>query len=104
MLSIFAVLSTLAWGTSGCGAGLSSQRELRTEAGSCEVTCDHYEHCKGTRDAARESSCLAECRSIFSEDGRTDGDSLRGLEELSCRQLLSFIEGSGSRPPGSPEN
>ncbi|MCP4444946.1 MAG: hypothetical protein GY811_06315 [Myxococcales bacterium] len=94
----------LAASSFACGPGLANSRRGNGETvGSCEVACDHYEYCKGTPDAAREQACLTECRTIFSEDGVVDGDSLAQLEELNCRQLLSFIEGSGSRPPGSPE-
>ena len=88
---------------SACGGHLASRGDLESENGSCEVACDHYEYCKETRDPAREQACLSECRTIFSEDGKVDGDSLRQLEELSCRQLLSFIEGTGARPPGSSD-
>lgn len=95
------VFATLA--LTACGAGLGPQRDLRSEHGSCEVACDHYEYCKGAPDPNREQACLSDCRTIFSEDGHVDGASLHELEGLSCRQLLSFIEGPGSRPPGSAQ-
>lgn len=84
-----------------CGAGMAPRRDLRSEPGTCEIACDHYEYCKGAPDAQREQACLTDCRTIFSEDGHVDGDSLRQLEELSCSQLLSFIEGPDARAPGS---
>ncbi len=82
----------------GCGGGQNSHRSFRTEAGSCEVTCDHYERCKGTPDSTREQICLSECRNIFTEDGHVDRDSLLELQQLTCSQLLAFIEGSNARP------
>lgn len=84
-----------------CGPAIPRHSQAYEEPGTCEIACDHYEYCKGTPDPDREQACIAECRIIFSEDGHVDGDSLRALEELSCRQLLSFIEGSDARPPGS---
>mgnify|MGYP003631636259 CR=1 FL=1 len=102
VLAQLAVLALLC--IASCGGQMATHnRAPPSEVGSCEVACEHYEYCKGAHDAARENACLSECRNIFSEDGQVDGDSLRQLEGLSCRQLLSFIEGSGERPPGSPE-
>ncbi len=85
------------------GAGLATKAELEGKTGSCEVACEHYEYCKGEDDPQRETSCVRECRNIFSEDGTVDVESLYRLESLSCRQLLLFIEGTGARPTGSPE-
>lgn len=72
--------------------------------GTCEIACEHYEYCKGERDPDREQVCVSECRTIFSEDGELDGAALHQLEELSCRQLLSFIEGRTRRALGSGDS
>ena len=65
----------------------------RANRGTCEATCTTYEFCKGSNNESRHQSCVAECRSIFSEDGKIDESALLNLQRLDCPDLLAFIEG-----------
>lgn len=76
---------------------------LRTQHATCEATCDYYQYCRGDRSERRYDACMADCRNIFSEDGEFDRNSLIGLQQLSCKDLLSYIEGEDRRPLDAPE-
>lgn len=76
---------------------------LRTQHATCEATCDYYQYCRGDQNQRRYDACIADCRSIFSEDGEFDRNSLIDLQQLDCKDLLSYIEGDERRPLGTPE-
>ena len=73
---------------------------VRASQGSCEATCDTYAYCKGDHDEGRERVCIAECRGIFSEDGKMDEAALLNLQALDCSNFLAFVEGQSNRAIG----
>jgi len=90
MAARFAIFCTLLM-LSSCTKPLPSR--VRSSRGTCETTCATYDYCKGNTDETRTRICVAECRSIFSEDGRVDEQALLNLQRLDRPDLLAFIEG-----------
>ena len=90
-LSIIGLLVVLIAGLSCSHNGRPTR--LRTHYGTCEATCQYYDHCKGSSNEERHNICVAECRNIFSEDGVMDKDALLQLQRLECAELLAYIDG-----------
>lgn len=87
-----------------CGAQQRSYVGPERVTGTCSGACQHYVHCKSNDSDALYDACVAECRGIFIDDGVRDRGSLRGLERLSCVEMVSFVEGkNGHEPDGARE-
>lgn len=95
VLVLFALLVA-----AGCGAQSRAYVGPDRVTGTCPGACEHYVRCKSDDSQALYQACVAECRNIFTEDGVRDRGSLRGLERLTCVEMVSFVEGEVGREPG----
>lgn len=68
---------------------------LRSDLGSCESLCEYYGYCHSVADKSPVSQreCVLECRSVFSEDGEFEEESIAKLQGLVCSELLSYMDG-----------
>jgi len=72
-------------------------RHRRTSelTGTCDGACRHYVECKNDGTAGPFQRCVAECREIFTYNGKTDQDSLLAFEGLDCEATVAFVDGTG---------